>query len=142
MKFYKKSIFLGNETFISYALIFLIIVFTKRLGIIYFFRGWFVYLIFFFIFNLLFTFYIIKEHTFLLTYFRKIDIFKINVIYKRKHKILNKYYFDIRLRNFRLISIYPLQSDIDIIIKDLIEINPDIIIKEYKFYNDNFEVQE
>ena len=67
-----------------------------------------------------------------------LDIKKIKSIHIRKLLFFNKFYIDFKMSQFRWISAYPHQSDIDSIIKDLVEINPNIIVKEYKFYNDNF----
>ena len=85
-----------------------------------------------------FSFYIIKDQNFSIPIAKNIDILKIKSIHKRKFFFFNKYYFDFKMSQFRWISIYPLQSDIDAIINDLKEINPDIIIKEYKSYNEHF----
>jgi hypothetical protein len=94
------------------------------------------------ILNSIYAYYIIKDNKFSLPMGDNLDIKKIKSIHKRKLLFFNKFYIDFKISQFRWISVYPHQSDIDIIIKDLVEINPNIIVKEYKFYNDNFEIQE
>lgn len=86
----------------------------------------------------IYSYYIIKDQKFSLPMAETIDILKIKSIHKRKFFFFNKYYFDFKMSQFRWISIYPLQLDIDAIINDLKDINPNIIIKEYKAYNENF----
>ena len=86
-----------------------------------------------------YSYYIIRQNRFITKPGpQEIDILKIKSIHKRKFFFFNKYYFDFKMSQFRWVSIYPLQSDIDTIINDIIEINPNIIIKEYKEYNENF----
>jgi len=94
------------------------------------------------IFKKIYVYYIIKDDKFSLPMGDNLDIKKIKSIHKRKLLFFSSYYIDFKISQFRWISVYPHQSDIDSIIKDLVEINPNIIVKEYKFYNDNFEVQE
>jgi hypothetical protein len=80
-----------------------------------------------------YSYYIIKENCFITRPSGKdIEILKIKSIHKRKFYFINKYFCDFKLSQFDWISIYPLQSDIDTIINDLIQINPNIIVKEYK----------
>ena len=90
------------------------------------------------IYEFKFSFYIINDQKFSLPMAETIDILKIKSIHKRKFFFFNKYFFDFKMNQFKWISIIPLQSDIDAIINDLKEINPDIIIKEYKSYNEHF----
>lgn len=91
-----------------------------------------------FIYDYKFSFYIIKDQNFSIPMAQNIDIQKIISIHKKKFFFFNKYYFDFKISQYRWFSIYPLQSDIDAIINDLKDINPNIIIKEYKAYNENF----
>ena len=90
------------------------------------------------IYDYKFSFYIIKDQDLSIPIAKNIDIQKIISIHKRKFFFFNKYYFDFKLSQYSWVSIYPLQSDIDIIINNLIEINPHIILKEYKAYNEYF----
>jgi hypothetical protein len=85
-----------------------------------------------------FSFYIIKDQNISIPMAQNIDILKIISIHKRKFFFFNKYYFDFKMSQYRGIKMYPIQSDIDAIINDLKKINPDIIIKEYKSYNEHF----
>jgi len=136
MKRYKKSI-LGVVIFIITILPWLIIleISDSHSFIRLFFLILFIVIL---IYEYKFSFYIIKDQNFSIPIAKNIDILKIKSIHKRKFFFFNKYYFDFKMSQFRWISIYPLQSDIDAIINDLKEINPNIIIKEYKSYNEHF----
>lgn len=135
MKQYKKSI-LGVSFFI--AMLPLLII-SEIIDPYSFIRLFFIILLLvILIYEYKFSFYIIKDQKFSIPTVQNIDIQKIISIHKRKFFFFNKYYFDFKMSQFNWISIYPLQSDIDTIINDLKEINPDIIIKEYKLYNEHF----
>jgi len=136
MKRYKKSI-LGVVIFIITILPWLIIleISDSHSFIRLFFLILFIVIL---IYEYKFSFYIIKDQNFSIPIAKNIDILKIKSIHKRKFFFFNKYYFDFKMSQFRWFSIYPLQSDIDAIINDLKEINPNIIIKEYKSYNEHF----
>ena len=136
MKRYKKND-ISTNIYYTFMLIFLIILevidtfsFLKLFFIVYFFIT--------LIYSYRFSFYSIKNQKFSIPLAENIDILKIKSIHKRKFIFLDKYYFDFKLSQYRWISIFPLQSNFNNIINDIIEINPNIIIKEYKSYNEHF----
>lgn len=135
MKRYKKSI-LGVSFYIAMLPLLIIseIIDSHSYSRLFF----IILLIVILIYEYKFSFYIIKEQNFSIPMAQNIDILKIKSIHKRKFFFFNKYYFDFKMSQYRWFSIYPLQSDIDTIINDLKEINPNIIIKEYKLYNEHF----
>lgn len=135
MKRYKKSI-LGVSFYIA---ILPLLIIAEIIDSHSFVRSFFVILfILLIIYEYKFSFYIIKDQNLSIPMAQNIDILKIKSIHKKKFFFFNKYYFDFKMSQFEWISIYPLQSDIDAIINDFKDINPDIIIKEYKAYNENF----
>ena len=135
MKRYKKSI-LGSIFYLIMLALSMIQGFIDTFSYI---RLFFILLfIAILIYEFKFSFYIINDQKFSLPMAQNIDILKIKSIHKKKFFFFNKYYFDFKMSQFKWISIYPLQSDIDAIINDFKDINPDIIIKEYKAYNENF----
>ena len=135
MKRYKKSI-LGVSFYIA---ILPLLIIAEIIDSHSFVRSFFVILfILLIIYEYKFPFYIIKDQNLSIPMAQNIDILKIKSIHKKKFFFFNKYYFDFKMSQFKWISIYPLQSDIDAIINDFKDINPDIIIKEYKAYNENF----
>ena len=67
----------------------------------------------------------------------KIANTKIESIRKKKFLFLNKYYLELKSGRFNFNYLYPRQDDINNIINDILEINPNVIIKEYKSYNEN-----
>ena len=135
MKRYKKSI-LGSIFYLIMLPLSMIQGFIETFSYI---RLFFILLfIAILIYEFKFSFYIIKDQKFSLPMAETIDILKIKSIHKRKFFFFNKYFFDFKMNQFKWISIIPLQSNIDAIINDLKEINPDIIIKEYKSYNEHF----
>lgn len=135
MKRYKKSI-LGVSFYIAILPLLIIAEIIDSHSVV---RSFFVILfILLIIYEYKFSFYIIKDQNLSIPMAQNIDILKIKSIHKKKFFFFNKYYFDFKMSQFRWVSIYPLQSDIDAIINDLKEINPDIIIKEYKSYNEHF----
>ena len=135
MKRYKKSI-LGVSFYIA---ILPLLIIAEIIDSHSFVRSFFVILfILLIIYEYKFPFYIIKDQNRSIPMAQNIDILKIKSIHKKKFFFFNKYYFDFKMSQFKWISIYPLQSDIDAIINDFKDINPDIIIKEYKAYNENF----
>ena len=135
MKRYKKCI-LGVSFYIA---ILPLLIIAEIIDSHSFVRSFFVILfILLIIYEYKFPFYIIKDQNLSIPMAQNIDILKIKSIHKKKFFFFNKYYFDFKMSQFKWISIYPLQSDIDAIINDFKDINPDIIIKEYKAYNENF----
>ena len=132
---YKKSI-LGVGFYIA---ILPLLIIAEIIDSHSFVRSFFVILfILLIIYEYKFPFYIIKDQNLSIPMAQNIDILKIKSIHKKKFFFFNKYYFDFKMSQFKWISIYPLQSDIDAIINDFKDINPDIIIKEYKLYNEHF----
>ena len=67
----------------------------------------------------------------------KIANTKIESIRKKKFLFLNKYYLELKSGRFNFNYLYPRQDDINNIINDILEFNPNVIIKEYKSYNEN-----
>ena len=67
----------------------------------------------------------------------KIANTKIESISNKKFLFLNKYYLELKSGRFNFNYLYPRQDDINNIINDILEINPNVIIKEYKSYNEN-----
>jgi hypothetical protein len=136
MKKFNKSSFSGNSYFITLLILISIpeIIEHKLFKLF-----WILLIIIKIVYINKYSYYIIKENYFI-TKPSTLDIviLKIKSIHKRKFFFFNKYYFDFKMSQFRWVSIYPLQSDIDAIINDIIEVNPNIIIKEYKAYNENF----
>jgi hypothetical protein len=136
MKKFNKSSFSGNSYFITLLILISIpeIIEHKLFKLF-----WILLIIIKIVYINKYSYYIIKENYFITKPSTlDIDILKIKSIHKRKFFFFNKYYFDFKMSQFRWVSIYPLQSDIDAIINDIIEVNPNIIIKEYKAYNENF----
>lgn len=135
MKRYKKSI-LGVSFYIAILPLLIIAEIIDSHSVV---RSFFVILyILLIIYEYKFSFYIINDQNLSIPMAQNNDILKIKSIHKKKVLFFNIYFFDFKMSQFNWISIYPLQSDIDAIINDLKDINSDIIIKEYKAYNENF----
>ena len=135
MKRYKKSFLSVNFYIIMLPFLIVSQIIDSHSFIRLFFIIGFIVLL---IYEYKFSFYIIKDQNISIPMAQNIDILKIISIHKRKFFFFNKYYFDFKMSQYRGIKMYPIQSDIDAIINDLKKINPDIIIKEYKSYNEHF----
>jgi hypothetical protein len=135
MKRYRKSILAASFYIVTLlSLIIQEIIDTHSYIRIFF----IIILIILLIYEYKFSFYFIKEQKFSIPMGQKIDISQFKSIHKRKFFFFNKYYFDFKLSQFSWVSIFPLQSEINNLINDILEINPNVIIKEYKSYNEDF----
>lgn len=79
--------------------------------------------------------YLLKDRCIIIKAFadsRSIDIMTIESISIKKVQILKKYKLEIKTGKFNRTYLYPRQDDIDNFIKDIVDINPNIIVREFK----------
>lgn len=79
--------------------------------------------------------YLLKDRCIIIKAFadsRKIDIMTIESISIKKVQLFKKYNLEIKSGRFNRTCLSPRQADIDNFIKDIVDINPNIIVHEFK----------
>ena len=79
--------------------------------------------------------YLLKDRCIIIKAFAdnsSIDIMTIESISIKKVQILKKYKLEIKTGRFNRTYLYPRQDDIDKFIKDIVDINPNIIVHKFK----------
>jgi len=135
MKTYKPS----NVSY-NYLIIYVVFILQLTLNL---FNGRFIFLKVFAIFLILSIIilviskakYILNDQCIILKGFlesRKIDIMTIESISIKKVQLFKKYNLEIKTGRFNRTYLHPRQADIDNFIKDIVDINPNIIVHEFK----------